>query len=846
MAPPSIAAEGDPSWYTKRATLTQTVEAANAYQHPNTVQWGPWYLAGPFPNPDGKGFSTVYPPEAGVDMAATYEGIGGAKVQWQRKDAFVAGRTNDLLPHVQPNTNVTAYLTRSISCPEATQVNVLLGSDDTLTIWLNGTQLLAKNVARACQLGDDQVTLPLRKGENRLLLKVCQGQLGFAFAFEVAATGPTERIDLLRNLLWRDFPGQVGEWERGVLLGKATAVAVAGKALVPTAEEVPSHLLGCKIRLAPSFGRKELSFVGSGRVGAGGTDDGEWNHLIGPAYSSPDFIASERIRLQIGAGKARDLMVGMQRIAGSGVLFGRAEFDDLVAEVYEFAPWDGVEAIRLVHVHNRGATPVSEVRLTAQVRATGKPAIEDGVLAIYIDKGAGSYGGECPNWSPRVARITWSGADTGVEPGFVLRSGPLVLPPGGGATRALVHLVEWRADAKPLPAMNHGKADLEAALAEWKAWFARGDADLLAHPRLGLIFESQLAFMRMQQSYDGGLIAGVRRYAYSYIRDMHGAARGFLAAGHRDEVRREMEWVDRKYRKFKNIVNASEMGGDIRDFVGGHKGTELPAYYLLMARGFLARGGDPAVVERLRESLQHAADIQIEVSRKQGWRFTYNGDETERYVPTRDGETYDFSTPEWKKTTWSMPSHVLAMASVDFFARELAPRWKMDPTPYRTALAEWNKSFAPTFQPDGRRTPVWTVFSGGQLPPRPVPNYLCFAAWIQAPFPAEQRAAWTWDAAWSLREDGWLAVMPGRVEGTCGNSLALLLAALIQSGADRAVVDHAVNLILAGGMLQQYGLVNEFYGPKGTPNPHNLRPFETGPLLDALAQSVRMGVENRK
>jgi hypothetical protein len=82
--------------------------------------------------------------------------------------------------------------------------------------------------------------------------------------------------------------------------------------------------------------------------------------------------------------------------------------------------------------------------------------------------------------------------------------------------------------------------------------------------------------------------------------------------------------------------------------------------------------------------------------------------------------------------------------------------------------------------------------------------------------------------------------MPGRVEGTCGHSLALLLSALIQSGADRAAVDHLVNLILAGGMLQHYGLVNEFYGPKGTPNPHNLRPFETGPLLDALAQSVRM------
>ena len=31
---------------------------------------------------------------------------------------------------------------------------------------------------------------------------------------------------------------------------------------------------------------------------------------------------------------------------------------------------------------------------------------------------------------------------------------------------------------------------------------------------------------------------------------------------------------------------------------------------------------------------------------------------------------------------------------------------------------------------------------------------------------------------------------------------------------------------------------NEFYGPNNTPNPHNLRPFETGPLLDALLEGT--------
>lgn len=630
-------------------------------------------------------------------------------------------------------------------------------------------------------------------------------------------------------------------WDRERFLGTAASVAAAGRTLPMGAEAVVSHLLGRKIRLAPSFGRPELSFIGSGRVGAGGTMDGDWNYLIGPAYSSPDFLASERLSLQLNTNKSVELRFGMRRIVGSGVLFGRTEVQGLVVELYEFAPWNGLEAIRLVHVHNPGEARVDGLHLTAKVATRGATTIEDGRLAIRAGVGAGSFGNECPNWAPRLARLAWSGRNTLVSAGFMLQSGPLTLPSKGGQTCALIHRVEWSAEAKPFPSADYGKIDLEKVLEEWKKWYALGDADLLAHPRLGLLFEAQLAFLRMEQSYDGGLIAGVRRYAYSYIRDMHGAARGFLAAGHLEEVQRELEWIDRKFRKFKTMVNASEMGTEGRDYLGGHKGTELPAYYLLMAQGFLARQGNPAVVDRLRDSLQHAADIQIETSRKQGWRFTYNGDETERYVPTQDGADYDFGTPEWKKTTWSMPSHVLALSSVNFFAKKLAPRWHLNPSAYLDAVAGWTQSFAPTFQPDNRDTPLWTVFNDGTPPQQPVPNYLCFAAWTQAPLPAEQRAAWARNAASCLREDGWLAVMPGRVEGTCGHSLALLLSSLIQSGADRAVVDHLVNLILAGGMLQHYGLVNEFYGPKGTPNSHNLRPFETGPLLQALAQSVRMG-----
>ena len=67
-------------------------------------------------------------------------------------------------------------------------------------------------------------------------------------------------------------------------LNTATEVAQKGRSLPAKPENVHSHLLGRELKLAPSFGRTEESFIGSGRVGGGGTLEGTWDHLIGPAY----------------------------------------------------------------------------------------------------------------------------------------------------------------------------------------------------------------------------------------------------------------------------------------------------------------------------------------------------------------------------------------------------------------------------------------------------------------------------------------------------------------------------------------------------------------------------------
>jgi hypothetical protein len=522
------------------------------------------------------------------------------------------------------------------------------------------------------------------------------------------------------------------------------------------------------------------------------------------------------------------LLVGIQRLG------------DLELEVWECAPWDSPIVIRVLAMANRGASTLAQVRVQAFIRAPGAPAGVDAVVNIPLPTGTQSYGGECPSWADRLARITWSRPCTiadewpdNVGKAFLLTCNMGDLPPGGQTVVALIHRLDEGSTPPDLLPLGDPRAVIAGELTGWQQWFQTGNAVVREH----VLVESQIAGIRMQQSYDGGMIAGVRRYAYSYIRDLHGATRGLLAAGFLDEAARALLWIHRKVERFGTVINASEMGADVRDFVGGHKGTELPAYVILMAAGFLRHGGSRAVVDACRGSLVLAADEQITASRSEGWRFHYNGDETERYVPVLDGANYGHNKPDWDVNVarWSMPSHVLAMASLTVFARELAPAWGVDPAPYLAATDNLSTSFAATFQPGGRTEPLWTVFADGRLPTYPVPNYLLFPAWVDAPFSTEQLQRWVEAAATYLDpQRGLVPVCPGAVEGACGHGLALLLYGLKRTQAPTDLIARLEEIIRTGGQLQWFGMVNEFYGPNGTPNQHNLRPFETGPLIEAL------------
>jgi hypothetical protein len=155
-----------------------------------------WYVAGPFYNDFlGKGYKkNTYEPEktpGQVDLNAVYTGVNAegkeAPVRWTRLPAAAplgAGPVN-LLAAVTPNKGVCAFLTTKITADRDRQVTLYTGSDEFMTVWLNGQKVLANPYYRAALKDQDKAVITLKKGENTVLVKLAHGWEGWNYFFRL-------------------------------------------------------------------------------------------------------------------------------------------------------------------------------------------------------------------------------------------------------------------------------------------------------------------------------------------------------------------------------------------------------------------------------------------------------------------------------------------------------------------------------------------------------------------------------------------------------------------------------------------------------------------------------------
>jgi putative membrane-bound dehydrogenase-like protein len=152
-----------------------------------------WKLIGPFP-----GLDKAHPPETELKFDAKYEGAG-KQVAWrlkQKGDAKNHGRVN-LAALFSPTDDVVVYGYTEIEAATARDAELLVGSDDTMTIWVNGKQVFHFGGNRGWSYNADKVKIHLDQGKNTLLIKC--GNASGPWEFSVAVTGDVEKYAFLKG-----------------------------------------------------------------------------------------------------------------------------------------------------------------------------------------------------------------------------------------------------------------------------------------------------------------------------------------------------------------------------------------------------------------------------------------------------------------------------------------------------------------------------------------------------------------------------------------------------------------------------------------------------------------------
>jgi mono/diheme cytochrome c family protein len=166
-------------------------ETQVAGQVNSSAQLGSWFVVGPF---KGTSFDEAHS-KAFVDPAKVDVAQPVGKLKWKESKQFVDGKV-----HTLTGGNSAYYLTRTIQVASATQLKLSLGSDDSIQVWINGDLRHNNKVLRGVAANQDTVSIPLKAGQNQLLMKIANGGGGFGFYFKAGGSGIPGNIGAILKL----------------------------------------------------------------------------------------------------------------------------------------------------------------------------------------------------------------------------------------------------------------------------------------------------------------------------------------------------------------------------------------------------------------------------------------------------------------------------------------------------------------------------------------------------------------------------------------------------------------------------------------------------------------------
>ena len=156
---------------------------------PPLEKLGIWQVIGPFKAADFKvAYNESFAPEKEVDLEKTYEDL-----KWTPQPDWKDGQIHNTLT----GNNSANYLFRTIEVAKKAPLEISLGRDDAIKVFLNGKQVLAKEVTGGVAADQDKVTLKLNAGTNQLLVKIINASGPSGFYFSTRPNIPKNIQDIL-------------------------------------------------------------------------------------------------------------------------------------------------------------------------------------------------------------------------------------------------------------------------------------------------------------------------------------------------------------------------------------------------------------------------------------------------------------------------------------------------------------------------------------------------------------------------------------------------------------------------------------------------------------------------
>ncbi len=159
-----------------------------------------FHVVGSFDNEGKTGCDVDHGPESELDLSRVYptrhRETTWRPIESQARDGYV-----DLSSLLRPDREAVAYALTVLEAPGDGRSELSVGTSGAFRLWVNGERVLASDDYNEPRPDQARVSVRLRKGQNRVLLKVCQqkGPFGFYLRHE-STSGPEAKPVAVQTL----------------------------------------------------------------------------------------------------------------------------------------------------------------------------------------------------------------------------------------------------------------------------------------------------------------------------------------------------------------------------------------------------------------------------------------------------------------------------------------------------------------------------------------------------------------------------------------------------------------------------------------------------------------------